>query len=220
MDPILLKQLFHQSNMDYIRLGDHVLQYSSDFKFYMTTSMRNPHYLPEVSVKVSTCQPACPTCITCLRSQSRSIGHSHLYALIIIIVFFLIASFIKGEGSSCIVAPPWPLFISKYVYCNIVGMFIAAQWIYLLQHSGSIYCSTVDLFIAAQWIYLLQHSGYVYCSMMGMFIAAGWTCLFTAFSSFCVTKSLNVMYVCYCINCYCVNVMYTLLCKCYVCTIM
>lgn len=39
--------------MEYIRVGDHIIEYSRDFKFYITTCLRNPHYLPEVSVKVT-----------------------------------------------------------------------------------------------------------------------------------------------------------------------
>lgn len=42
-----------QNNMEYIRVGDHIIEYSKDFKLYITTRLRNPHYLPEVSVKVS-----------------------------------------------------------------------------------------------------------------------------------------------------------------------
>ncbi|XP_076448252.1 dynein axonemal heavy chain 3-like [Babylonia areolata] len=53
LESILLKQTFKQNNLDYIRLGDHIVEYSKDFKFYITTRMRNPHYLPEVSVKVT-----------------------------------------------------------------------------------------------------------------------------------------------------------------------
>ncbi len=52
LEPVLLKQTFKQNNMDYIKLGDHVIEYSRDFRFYITTRLRNPHYLPEVSVKV------------------------------------------------------------------------------------------------------------------------------------------------------------------------
>jgi len=36
-----------------MKLGENVIEYSKDFKFYITTTLRNPHYLPEVSVKVS-----------------------------------------------------------------------------------------------------------------------------------------------------------------------
>ena len=36
-----------------IRLGENVIEYSADFRFYITTKLRNPHYLPEVATKVS-----------------------------------------------------------------------------------------------------------------------------------------------------------------------
>ena len=35
-----------------IKLGDTTVEYSEDFKFYMTTKMRNPHYAPELCTKV------------------------------------------------------------------------------------------------------------------------------------------------------------------------
>lgn len=53
LDPILQKLTFRQQGVDYIRLGDNVIEYSKDFRLYITTSYRNPHYLPEISVKVS-----------------------------------------------------------------------------------------------------------------------------------------------------------------------
>lgn len=39
--------------MDCIRLGESVIEYSSEFGFYITTKLRNPHYLPELATKVS-----------------------------------------------------------------------------------------------------------------------------------------------------------------------
>jgi len=36
-----------------IRLGETIIEYSKDFRFYITTKLRNPHYLPEVATKVS-----------------------------------------------------------------------------------------------------------------------------------------------------------------------
>jgi len=36
-----------------IRLGETVIEYSRDFRFYITSKLRNPHYLPEVATKVS-----------------------------------------------------------------------------------------------------------------------------------------------------------------------
>ncbi|CAL1527672.1 unnamed protein product, partial [Lymnaea stagnalis] len=53
LEPLLLKQTFKQSGVDMIMMGDQVLEYSKDFRFYITTKLRNPHYLPEISTKVS-----------------------------------------------------------------------------------------------------------------------------------------------------------------------
>ena len=36
-----------------IRLGDKIIEYSKDFKLFITTKLRNPHYLPEISTKVT-----------------------------------------------------------------------------------------------------------------------------------------------------------------------
>ncbi|XP_030596674.1 dynein heavy chain 3, axonemal isoform X2 [Archocentrus centrarchus] len=52
LDPVLLKQTFKQQGVEYMKIGENVVEYSKDFLFYMTTGLRNPHYLPEVSVKV------------------------------------------------------------------------------------------------------------------------------------------------------------------------
>lgn len=52
LEPLLLKQTFKQGSSICIRLGDATIEYSSDFRFYITTKLRNPHYLPEISVKV------------------------------------------------------------------------------------------------------------------------------------------------------------------------
>lgn len=52
LEPILQKATFKQQGVEYIKLGDNQIEYSKDFTFYITTSFRNPHYLPEISVKV------------------------------------------------------------------------------------------------------------------------------------------------------------------------
>lgn len=52
IEPILLKSTFKQQGVEYMRLGENIIEYSRDFKFYITTRLRNPHYLPEVAVKV------------------------------------------------------------------------------------------------------------------------------------------------------------------------
>ncbi|XP_024589402.1 dynein heavy chain 7, axonemal [Neophocaena asiaeorientalis asiaeorientalis] len=53
LEPLLLKQTFKQGGSTCIRLGDSTIEYSPDFRFYITTKLRNPHYLPETSVKVT-----------------------------------------------------------------------------------------------------------------------------------------------------------------------
>ena len=49
LEPILLKDV--QKGM--LRLGDKQIQYNDQFKFLMTSTLPNPHYSPETSVKVS-----------------------------------------------------------------------------------------------------------------------------------------------------------------------
>uniref|UniRef100_A0A8D0LD43 Dynein axonemal heavy chain 7 n=1 Tax=Sphenodon punctatus TaxID=8508 RepID=A0A8D0LD43_SPHPU len=53
LEPLLLKQTFKQSGSLCIRLGDSTIEYARDFRFYITTKLRNPHYLPETSVKLT-----------------------------------------------------------------------------------------------------------------------------------------------------------------------
>lgn len=48
LEPILLKQTFTSGGRLLIRLGDSDIDYDKSFRFYMTTKMPNPHYLPEV----------------------------------------------------------------------------------------------------------------------------------------------------------------------------
>ncbi|XP_053056801.1 dynein axonemal heavy chain 6 isoform X1 [Acinonyx jubatus] len=53
LEPILLKQTFMSGGRLLIRLGDSDIDYDKNFRFYMTTKLPNPHYLPEVCIKVT-----------------------------------------------------------------------------------------------------------------------------------------------------------------------
>lgn len=53
LDPVLVKNVYKAQGVWYMKLGENVLEYSFDFRFYITTRLRNPHYLPEVAVKVT-----------------------------------------------------------------------------------------------------------------------------------------------------------------------
>ncbi|XP_015609892.1 dynein heavy chain 7, axonemal isoform X2 [Cephus cinctus] len=53
LEPLLLKQTYKSGGALCIKVGDSVVEYSDKFRFYITTKLRNPHYLPEVAVKVA-----------------------------------------------------------------------------------------------------------------------------------------------------------------------
>ena len=53
LEPLLLKSTFKQGGSLCLRLGDSTIEYHENFRFYITTKLRNPHYLPETSVKVT-----------------------------------------------------------------------------------------------------------------------------------------------------------------------
>jgi dynein heavy chain, axonemal len=53
LEPILLQQIFKQGGQEMIKLGDNIIPYNNSFRFFMTTKLSNPHYSPEVQVKVS-----------------------------------------------------------------------------------------------------------------------------------------------------------------------
>ncbi|AWP06410.1 putative dynein heavy chain 6 axonemal [Scophthalmus maximus] len=58
LEPILLKQTFVSGGRTLMRLGDSDIDYDKNFKFYMTTKMANPHYLPEFfAAIVKQCSP-------------------------------------------------------------------------------------------------------------------------------------------------------------------
>lgn len=53
LEPVLLKQVVKKGGQMLLRLGDQDVPYASDFRFYITTKLANPHYLPEVCIKVT-----------------------------------------------------------------------------------------------------------------------------------------------------------------------
>ena len=53
LEPLLLRSTFKQSGQEMIQLGDSIVPWNKDFRFYMTTKLRNPTYKPETAVKVT-----------------------------------------------------------------------------------------------------------------------------------------------------------------------
>merc|ERR1719277_548945 len=53
LEPILQQQKVKDGSGYTIKLGDKSITYSDGFKFFLTTTLPNPHYSPETSVKVT-----------------------------------------------------------------------------------------------------------------------------------------------------------------------
>ena len=53
LEPLLLKQTIRQGGRVLIKLGDSLVEYDRNFRLYITTKLQNPHYLPEVCIKVT-----------------------------------------------------------------------------------------------------------------------------------------------------------------------
>merc|ERR1719265_837420 len=53
LEPVLQQQKVKDGSGWSLRLGDKTITYSEQFHFYMTTTLPNPHYSPETSVKVT-----------------------------------------------------------------------------------------------------------------------------------------------------------------------
>ena len=53
LEPVLQKNLENIAGQWMLKVGDTMVPYSNDFKFYITTKLANPHYLPEICIKVT-----------------------------------------------------------------------------------------------------------------------------------------------------------------------
>ena len=53
LEPVLLKQVFTRGMQQLLKMGDQEVPYNPEFKFFVTTKMPNPHYLPEICIKVT-----------------------------------------------------------------------------------------------------------------------------------------------------------------------
>lgn len=53
LEPVLLKQVFKRGGQNLLHLGDSDVPYSGNFRFYITTKLANPHYMPEICIKVT-----------------------------------------------------------------------------------------------------------------------------------------------------------------------
>jgi len=53
LDNVLLKNVQKRAGLDSIILGNNVIEYNSDFRLYLITTLPNPHYMPETMTKIT-----------------------------------------------------------------------------------------------------------------------------------------------------------------------
>mmetsp|Transcript_25850 Transcript_25850/g.41808 ORF Transcript_25850/g.41808 Transcript_25850/m.41808 type:complete len:1198 (+) Transcript_25850:570-4163(+) len=53
LEPLLQKRFFYNGGMKLVQIGSNSVPYNNDFRLYLTTNMANPHFTPEVCVKVN-----------------------------------------------------------------------------------------------------------------------------------------------------------------------
>lgn len=53
LNSVLERNIIKQKEVHYIKLGEGLIEYNNDFRFYITTCLSNPHYLPETAVMVN-----------------------------------------------------------------------------------------------------------------------------------------------------------------------
>ena len=53
IEPVLLRSVVKQGGRTILRLGETDVDYDENFSFYMTSKLPNPHYMPELCIKVT-----------------------------------------------------------------------------------------------------------------------------------------------------------------------
>lgn len=52
LDTVFMRSVFRQAGQLCIKIGDNIVPYNQDFRLYLTTKLPNPHYPPEIAVKL------------------------------------------------------------------------------------------------------------------------------------------------------------------------
>jgi dynein heavy chain len=53
LEPLLQKSIQKYNGVPSLKMGDEWIMYNFEFRFVMTTKLANPHYLPEICIKVT-----------------------------------------------------------------------------------------------------------------------------------------------------------------------
>ena len=72
IDPILEKNIIKQAGVNMIKVTDTAIEYSDDFRLYMTTKLANPNYPPETFGKTMIIKLQCYNARTKRLTTGRS----------------------------------------------------------------------------------------------------------------------------------------------------
>lgn len=53
LEPVLLKACYTVQGQLYLNLNNKEVEYNSNFRLYITTRLKNPHYIPEILTKIT-----------------------------------------------------------------------------------------------------------------------------------------------------------------------
>lgn len=53
LDAVLTKAVYKEEGVEKINFGDRPIMYDRRFKLYITTKLSNPHFLPEICIKLT-----------------------------------------------------------------------------------------------------------------------------------------------------------------------
>jgi dynein heavy chain len=53
LDSVLTKAIYKDEGVEKINFGDRPLLYDKNFRLYITTKLPNPHFLPEICIKLT-----------------------------------------------------------------------------------------------------------------------------------------------------------------------
>lgn len=53
LDSVLTKSIFKKDGVDMLNFGEKDIDYDHRFRLYITTKMPNPHFLPEICIKLT-----------------------------------------------------------------------------------------------------------------------------------------------------------------------
>jgi dynein heavy chain len=53
LDNLFTKSIYVEDGIEKMNFGDHDVNYDRNFNFFLSTKLANPHYLPEICIKLA-----------------------------------------------------------------------------------------------------------------------------------------------------------------------